>query len=61
MKAGKVWFTPQYPQRDMLLGIILLSFVLSMALTLFICDKIINSEIQKRVKQLRKELGYEND
>ena len=45
----------------MLLGIILLSFVLSMALTLFICDKIINIEIQKRVKQLRKELGYEND
>ena len=45
----------------MLLGIILLSFVLSMALTLLICDRMINGEIQKRVKQLRKELGYEND
>ena len=44
----------------MLLGIILGSFVLALgALTLEICDRLINGKAEKKVKQLKKELGYE--
>jgi|TARA_R100000081_G_C4669701_1_gene91853 hypothetical protein len=43
----------------MLLGIILGSFVLAAVLTLIICDRLINGEAEKELKELKKELGYE--
>ena len=43
----------------MLLGLVLGSFVLSLALTLIICDRLINGKAEKEVKRLKKELGYE--
>ena len=42
----------------MLLGLILGSFILAAALTLIICDKIINGKAKKEIKRLKKELGY---
>ena len=44
----------------MLLGIILVSFVLALVLTLVLCVKINNFKArEKRIEELKKELGYE--